>query len=230
MAENRILAQDIADQILAMITEEKRFHAGDRLPNENDFSRELHISRNTLREAIRILSAYGILHIRRGSGTFVTDAVKKKDLEKRINPFSEMELDVHDFNELNEMRLILEPAAAYLAAKRGSEREIKRIVELGHEVEKKIRNREDRTEADKAFHAAIIQAAHNRYLEKMIPILYRIIAQDVSYYDQYVQAGESTITDHLLVAEFLERRDQIGARDAMRIHMQHGITKNHFDI
>lgn len=137
MAENRILAQDIADQILAMITEEKRFHAGDRLPNENDFSRELHISRNTLREAIRILSAYGILHIRRGSGTFVTDAVEKKDLEKRINPFSEMELDVHDFNELNEMRLILEPAAAYLAAKRGSEREIKRIVELGHEVEKK---------------------------------------------------------------------------------------------
>lgn len=97
-------------------------------------------------------------------------------------------------------------------------------------MKKKIRNREDRTEADKAFHAAIIQAAHNRYLEKMIPILYRIIAQDVSYYDQYVQAGESTITDHLLVAEFLERRDPIGARDAMRIHMQHGITKNHFDI
>lgn len=226
----RMLAQDIADQIMTMITSEKRFQPGDRLPNENDFSKELHVSRNTLREAIRILSAYGMLDIRRGSGTFVTPAAGQKNLEARLNPFADIHLDVHDFKELNEMRLILEPAAAYMAALRATDGEIKRIVELGHVVEQKIRNHEDRIEADKEFHAAIIQAAHNRYLEKMIPVLYRIIAQDVSYGDRYIQPDEKTITDHLLVAEFLERRNPGGARDAMRIHMQHGVAATDLDF
>lgn len=230
MATNRILAQDIADQIMTMIMEDKRFHPGDRLPNENDFSKELHVSRNTLREAIRILSAYGLLDIRRGSGTFVTETAGQKSLETQMNPFAQLHLDVHDFRELNEMRLILEPAAAYLAALRGTDGEIRRIVALGHVVEQKIRNQEDRTEADKEFHAAIIQAAHNRYLEKMIPVLYHIIAQDISYGDQYIQPGEKTIADHLLVAEFLSRRNPTGARDAMRIHMQHGIAGSDLNL
>lgn len=71
--KNKMLSQSIADSILSMITIEKRFSAGDKLPNELELSEELHVSRTTLREAIRILVAYDILEIKRGKGTYVTE-------------------------------------------------------------------------------------------------------------------------------------------------------------
>ena len=60
------LSQSIADDILAMITIDKKYAVGDKLPNENELSKELKISRTTLREAIRTLIAHNILEIKRG--------------------------------------------------------------------------------------------------------------------------------------------------------------------
>ena len=75
MAGSKMLSQDVADNIISMITIEKRFGAGDKLPNETELAHELNVSRTTLREAVRILVAYGVLEIRRGNGTFVTEKV-----------------------------------------------------------------------------------------------------------------------------------------------------------
>ena len=72
MKDKKRLSESIADDILTMITIEKRFKEGDKLPNENDLSSELDVSRTTLREAIRILATNGVLEIRRGKGTYVT--------------------------------------------------------------------------------------------------------------------------------------------------------------
>ena len=109
-----------------MITIEKRFTAGDKLPNENELSAELNVSRTTLREAIRILVAYNILEIQRGKGTFVSQAAFEK--EPYLGRLSDIKVNAKD---LYEIRLIFEPEAAYLAAVRGTDAEIKRILENG---------------------------------------------------------------------------------------------------
>lgn len=228
MSRKKILAQDIAERIMAMINEEKRFQPGDKLPNENVLSQELHISRNTLREAIRILNTYGILAIERGRGTFVTDVAVHADLKSKLNPFTNLQVDVNDFWELFEMRLILEPEAAYLAAKRGTDEEIHHIIELNQIVEQQILCHQDRTAGDQAFHAAIVEASHNRYMNLMIPALYKTIGTDISLVDPYIQPGESAIIDHRIIAEFLEKRDPEGARSAMKIHMHHRIKEFKF--
>ena len=82
--KNKMLSQSVADSILSMITIEKRFAAGDKLPNEIELSEELNVSRTTLREAVRILVAYQILEIRRGKGTYVTKKAfeQPQDLEQ----------------------------------------------------------------------------------------------------------------------------------------------------
>ena len=82
--KNKMLFQSVADSILSMITIEKRFSVGDKLPNEIELSEELNVSRTTLREAIRILVAYDILEIKRGKGTYVTEKVleRPQDLEQ----------------------------------------------------------------------------------------------------------------------------------------------------
>ena len=77
MEQESRLSDRIADTILSMITVEKRFHPGSKLPNENELSREMKVSRTTLREAIRILVTGNILEIRRGRGTFVREDFKQ---------------------------------------------------------------------------------------------------------------------------------------------------------
>ena len=72
MNQDKMLSQNAAESILSMITVEKRFSTGDRLPNETELAEELNISRTTLREAVKILTAYGVLEIQRGRGTYVT--------------------------------------------------------------------------------------------------------------------------------------------------------------
>ena len=131
--KNKMLSQSVADNILAMITIEKRYSVGDKLPNELELSEELNVSRTTLREAIRILVAYEILEIRRGRGTYVTQ--KAQEQPQDLEQLSTVKVNAKD---LYEMRLIFEPEAAYLAAERGTDAEIKRILDYGKRIEDEI--------------------------------------------------------------------------------------------
>ena len=75
--KNNTLTQRTADRLRHMIVKQKKFHFGEKLPNENDLSEQLGISRTTLREAIRILTSEGLLVVRRGKGTFVSDQINQ---------------------------------------------------------------------------------------------------------------------------------------------------------
>lgn len=220
MKGNKMLSQSVADNILSMITIEKRFSIGDKLPNELDLAEELNVSRTTLREAIRILVALDILEIQRGKGTYVKENAFKKqqDLEKLSN----IKVNAKD---LYEMRLIFEPEAAYYAALRATDSELKRILEFGKKVEKEIRNHQDRTEDEHSFHKAIAQATHNEFMNKLMPILYQAISKGVYLSLQSDKAIEDTINDHRVIMEFLSQRNAEGAKNAMKIHIMHAMKE-----
>lgn len=220
MKGNKMLSQSVADNILSMITIEKRFSVGDKLPNELDLSEELNVSRTTLREAIRILVALDILEIQRGKGTYVKENAfkKRQDLEQ----LSSVKVNAKD---LYEMRLIFEPEAAYYAALRATDSEIKRILEFGKKVEKEISNHEDRTEDEHSFHKAIAQATHNEFMNKLMPILYQAISKGVYLSLQSDKAIEDTINDHRMIMEFLKQRNAEGAKNAMKIHIMHAMKE-----
>ncbi len=218
--KNKMLSQSIADTLLSMITIEKRFSAGDKLPNENELSAELNVSRTTLREAIRILVAYHILEIQRGKGTFVTQAAFERQSE--FGKLSEIKVNAKD---LYEMRLIFEPEAAYLAAIRGTDAEIKRILELGEKIEQEIQSGQDRTDNEHLFHKAIAQATHNEFMNQLMPILYQAIAKGVTLSAMSQKAVSDTVGDHRMIMDFLEQRNAEGAKNAMRIHIMHAIRE-----
>ena len=67
------LSEQTSDRMYEMIVEEARYAPGSKLPNENELSKALEVSRTTLREAISFLVAQGVLEIRRGKGTFVAE-------------------------------------------------------------------------------------------------------------------------------------------------------------
>lgn len=207
MKGNKMLSQSVADNILSMITIEKRFSVGDKLPNELDLSEELNVSRTTLREAIRILVALDILEIQRGKGTYVKENAFKK--QQDLEQLSNIKVNAKD---LYEMRLIFEPEAAYYAALRATDSEIKRILEFGKKVEKEISNHQDRTDDEHSFHKAIAQATHNEFMNKLMPILYQAISKGVYLSLQSDKAIEDTINDHRMIMEFLEQRNAEGAK------------------
>ncbi len=220
MKGNKMLSQSVADNILSMITIEKRFSVGDKLPNELDLSEELNVSRTTLREAIRILVALDILEIQRGKGTYVKENAFKK--QQDLEQLSNIKVNARD---LYEMRLIFEPEAAYYAALRATDSEIKRILEFGKKVEKEISNHQDRTDDEHSFHKAIAQATHNEFMNKLMPILYQAISKGVYLSLQSDKAIEDTINDHRMIMEFLEQRNAEGAKNAMKIHIMHAMKE-----
>ena len=217
---NKMLSQSIADTLLSMITIEKRFSAGDKLPNENELSEELNVSRTTLREAIRILVAYNVLEIQRGKGTFVTQAAFEQQSD--FGQLADIKVNAKD---LYEMRLIFEPEAAYLAAIRGTDAEIKRILDFGEKIEQEIKSGQDRTDNEHSFHKAIAQATHNEFMNQLMPILYQAIAKGVTLSAMSQKAVTNTVGDHRMIMDFLEQRNAEGAKNAMKIHIMHAIRE-----
>ena len=154
------------------------------------------------------------------AGTFVT--------EEALNETQDFEqlADVKtNAKDLYEMRLIFEPEAAALAALRGTEAEIRRILEIGEHIEKEILSNRDRTDDEHAFHRAIAQATHNEFMNKLMPVLYQAISKGVVLSEKNEQVKNHTMEDHRMIMEFLEQRNPEGARNAMKIHILHAIKE-----
>ena len=215
------LSDSVADDIMAMIAIEKRFLPGDKLPNENELSEELDVSRTTLREAVRILVTHGILEIKRGKGRFVKEDIDVDHLES-LGFLADEKINAKD---LYEIRLIVEPEAAYYATLRASDAEIKRILEYGKQIEEKIKRNEDRTETEQKFHQAIAKATHNQFMEKLLPVIYQGINKGVILSKRKEVAVKETVTDHQMIMEFMKNRNPEGARSAMKIHILHAMKE-----
>lgn len=221
MEQKGRLSDRAADSILSMITVEKRFSPGDKLPNENVLSEELKISRTTLREAIRILVTGEILEIRRGRGTFVREDLQIEN-SKKLVPLTSAKVKARD---LYEMRLIFEPEAAYYASLRATDKEIERILSLGTEIEERIRRGKDRTEVEQAFHKSIAKATHNEFMNQLMPVIYEGINKGVRLSKIHEEAVQATLIDHRMLMDFLKGRNAEGARNAMRIHILHAMEQ-----
>ena len=220
MGNKSRLSEQVADTILSMITVEKRFLPGGKLPNENELSQEMKISRTTLREAIRILVTAGVLEIKRGKGTFVREDMPQEHSEGLL-PLTSAKVKIRD---LYEMRLIFEPEAAYYAALRASDTEIKRILHLADTIEEKIKKGEDRTEVEQAFHKSIAKATHNEFMKRLMPVIYEGINKGVRLSKEYEMVVQDTLNDHKMLVDFLKARNAEGGRNAMRIHILHAMA------
>ncbi len=217
----KILSERVAEEIIDMITIEKRFAPGDKLPNENILSQELGVSRTTLREAVRYLAAHNILEIKRGKGTFVTEHNEVFD-DLGIHELENVFVKLKD---VLEMRLIFEPYMVYLAVKRGTEEEINKIIEYGMINDEIVSNGGDRTETDKLFHGAIAKASHNNLVKSLLPILEEgiNIAEEAS--EKKVSVLNCPKKDHLLIIECIKNKDAVGAKYAMYQHIANAMRE-----
>ena len=215
MAEGSSLSVRVAEQITEMLTQ-GRFQPGDKLPGEPELSRELGVSRTSLREAIRVLTTRGILEVRRGVGTFVT---RSEHIHADYNLLKIQDTRV-SLKDLYEMRLLFEPQAAYYACLRATEEELSAILRYGQELEAIVLARDPRwDEYEQLFHNSIALAAHNQFITSLFPTFNRAIRQGVILANESPLVVEHTLGDHRRIMEYLEDRNPVGARAAMHLHM-----------
>ncbi|MDO4173849.1 MAG: FadR/GntR family transcriptional regulator [Eubacteriales bacterium] len=218
------LAQQTAERLRDMIVKEQTFRYGDKLPNENDLSSRLGISRTTLREAIHILTSEGLLTVERGKGTFVAAQMNQYVSGKiELNDLADMKITLRD---LYEARMIFEPEAAALACKRATDDEIQQILALGRVCQEQLKRNptgKQRIESENMFHGAIVKASHNDFLSRFMPLLTETIERTFSFNFNYEVIAEDAYKDHILIMEFLQKRDADAVKSAVTIHLHHAI-------
>lgn len=212
------LSERTSDRLYEMIVDEHRYEPGSKLPNENELSGELKVSRTTLREAISFLVAQGVLEIRRGKGTFVVDDLPTVGLDLT----SLAGLRSRDrARDLFEMRLIFEPATVVLACQRATDEELRQIQKKAERVVEIANEGGDWPLADQDFHWAIIRASHNEYMRRLYPIINGAVNEIMQLAQNRKHMQDIALADNQLILEFLLKRDEEGASHAMSIHMKH---------
>ena len=215
------LSEQTSDRLYEMIVDEQRYAPGSKLPNENELSRNLQVSRTTLREAISFLVAQGVLEIRRGKGTFVAEELPAAGLD--LTSLAGLRSRVRA-KDLFEMRLIFEPATVALACQRGTDEELRQIQKKAERVERIAAEGGDWPLADQEFHWAIIKASHNEYMRRLYPIINSAVNEILQLSQNRQHMPDIALNDNRLILEFLLKRDEAGARHAMSIHMKHLIN------
>lgn len=128
------------------------------------------VSRTTLREAVRSLAAQGYVEVRRGSGTFVLDRASAPDIG--LQRLESLRTRLRD---LFEIRMMIEPQAARLACLRGTDEELREIAHRAQCVARAIREGENFTQPEEAFHQAFVAATHNPFMEQLLPIIHNAL-------------------------------------------------------
>jgi DNA-binding FadR family transcriptional regulator len=176
---------------------------------------EFDVSLTALREALKVLSAKGIIDARQKRGTFVRPRTSWNVLDGDVMRWrSSGPIDLELLENLDEVRTIVEPAAARLAAERATPQDVEALEEaLGRMAT--AGGAEDVVEADLDFHRTLLAATHNPFLVQME----RVISNGLAMRDKVVHdadPADDPVPSHRLVLDAIRANDPLGAEAAMR--------------
>src|SRR5262245_8184100 len=186
------------------------------MSTEGDLCRHFNVSRTILRESVKVLAAKGIIELRPKTGI----SVRPRSEWNLVDPdllgwLCEAGVDDLFIRDLCEVRLIVEPAAAELAAARASDDEIAALLEWYRLIESNTHNDDVRLDADRNFHSTIFTACHNVFLAQMNSTIRVAIRATQQIAVHLIDVMEESVLAHKEVAQAIARRDSPGARGAM---------------
>ena len=189
----------------------------DLLPREDDLAVELGVSRTSIREAVKVLSAKGLLQARRRVGVRVRDRDDWNLLDPQVLSWHpDVGRDETLITSLIEARRIIEPAAAALAAQRATAADLAHIEQAYLGMERNLRtNLEACCEADLRFHVSVVAASHNVVLKGLTGTIEAALRATFAITNRRLASAQSrALSAHRAVLECVRMRDADGARAA----------------
>jgi len=211
----------IISQIRTLITSGE-LNPGDKLPPERKLAEKFGVGRSVVRDAIRKLEFYGIVKTLPQSGT-VIEGLGLVALESLITDVLDM-ADI-DFASLVETRALLEVKAAGRAAERRTGDDIIALQNALAAYEAKVKQGQTAVEEDLLFHIKIAEASGNTVLKSLMMIITPDILKSFTTL-KVCKDGRSLIAlgEHQEILDFIIAKDQEGAEEAMRQHLDDIIT------
>ena len=218
MSTNKKLFEITAEQIVELIRTEN-LEKGSRLPIEQELADRFHVSRATIREAMKYLSAEGIVLVQQGRGTFVNNMAGFRDDPLGIeNIEKRMRLD-----QLLEARLLLEPQIAMSAAQRATPKDIQKLRALVEKLDMVDINDSDATGIDIAFHESVALCTHNVILARIVPSICESVKRTQQLLMDKAVGLKKAKAAHRQIFRAIEEHDAISARYTMEKHIQETI-------
>lgn len=220
------LYHEVVNEIFSSISKEN-LKPGDKLPSERTIADSLEVSRTTVKEAISVLEANGIVAIKPGVGVFLVNQSKKVIQQEMLDALSPGR---HNLAELIELRQAIEGDAAYYAAERMTQTQQKELEARYRALQEAESNGELAIEEDYAFHKAILAAANNAMMLDLMEVIsekvYSFIRQNRM--ETMLQPAEIRVVmdEHRLIYEAIINKDAPAAKKAMWEHL-HSIKVRH---
>src|SRR5271166_3909672 len=207
------IVQQVEDSIL-----KGQLKPGDQLPAERDLAQRFGVSRTAVREAVKTLREKGLVEAYSGRGTFITNGTSQAirqslDLMIRIN---QQEGSAH----LAELRQVLEPEIAALAAPRIEEQLLSTMREAVAIMDRNLHDPDAYVEADLDFHQALAEAVGNPLILSLLDSIVGLLREQRSRIFNVDGGPERGQFHHKRILAAIEERDPDKARDAMRAHLK----------
>jgi GntR family transcriptional regulator, transcriptional repressor for pyruvate dehydrogenase complex len=227
---NKSIVNTIVERITDSIMR-KQLKPGQKIPTELELSESLDVGRNSIREAIKILTALGILEIRRADGTYVSSEFS----ENMINPLVYSLILAKDSSEdIHELRSLFEVGAVELAIQKADENDIKTLrdmhAEMVLEANKGIVDPSKFIEMDMQFHQYIVKITHNPLIYKISSVIERLTrASQLNTIKFLCETSNMNFISgvHEEIIGLIENKDYANIRTV--IHKSHTIWKNNID-
>lgn len=191
---------------------------GHRLPNERDLAKQYGVSRTVVREAIKTLKQEGLVEVRAGLGTFVIDGTGEA-LKQSFNLMMSFGHD-NPLADIVEIREILEPHIAVIAATRATEDDLARMQQAVDLMEEHIEVIEKYTEEDHNFHLALARATQNAIIPRLIASIVDLLQElrkRIAFVDGARERGQG---HHRNIIAAIRNNDPEAARAAMQAHLE----------
>ena len=208
------LTSEIIDSILKMISD-GNLKPGERLPSQRKLADMMNVSMASLREALYSLQAMGVLEMRHGAGTFISN--------NTVNPGEKLiELSLLlgglDIKMFFDARLVIEPGLASLAAANATDSQINSLFNILEEQQKAFYSGDDQVlhNLDLAFHQLLADMANNNFLFHIYDVLFK----NLDKLFQVLPLSKTGWILHYNVAEAIGKRSSADAYKAMQALIQ----------
>src|SRR3954447_1148945 len=221
-AEPRNLTFGLPDSLgKAIVTD---VYDGARFPTEAALADEHEVSRSVTREAVKMLTAKGLLSARPRKGTTIQPASSWNLFDPDVLRWLlERKFSLELLRQFSELRIAIEPAAAALAAREAGVDAVAGI-EAGYaRMEAVERDEDDALEADVAFHLAILNACGNPFYRQFRDVVATALQTSIRFTSRFngrapnLPMHRASLPAHRAVLDAIRARDEAGAHEAMRV-------------
>lgn len=210
-----VLSEQVAHQIVDLIAN-NQLRVGDRLPPLEELGHASGVSRTAVREAIKLLDAWGVVTVKHGVGTFVA-GLPEHALEVPFRLSAERSSET--FAHLHQLRVALEPDIAALAARKAQPEQIAEMEAAILRMDRALGDPESYIPADVAFHTALAKATGNELFLLVIRPVIDLLADAMRLSEQTQGATSRGQAFHRTLLEHIKAGDAERAAEAMRAHL-----------